>query len=207
MAEDAKDPLSRYLEAAMGLTELTRQRAEAIVKRILEQGDLASNPRELVEDLLQRSQDNREAIAELVRSETERAMKRMGLATQGDVRELREQLEAVRRQLGEAEDRAADAEAGEEAVGRSEAEERAKRTAAERTGEEPAEAPAAQPAKEAAKRTAKRATAEKATKKKTTGKKATAKRAGSEEATGTSAREAAKRTARETTGGGDEDTA
>ena len=37
MAKDAKDPLSRYFEAAMGLTELTRKRAEKIVKSVVKQ--------------------------------------------------------------------------------------------------------------------------------------------------------------------------
>lgn len=126
--EDPKDPLSRYLEAAVGLTELTRKRAERIVRNVVKKGEAAGNPKQLVEDLLERSGENREALVTLVRGETERAMRAMGLATRNDVERLEQQLRALRRQLAEA----------EETAGTTEAQERAKRTAAKRTAEETA---------------------------------------------------------------------
>ena len=116
MAKDAKDPLSRYFEAAMGLTDLTRQRAEKLVRNVMAQGEAAGNPRELVENLLERSTENREALATLVRGETKRAMKAMGLATQNDVERLEQQLRAVRRQLAEASEERAASQAADEAA-------------------------------------------------------------------------------------------
>lgn len=99
-----KDPLSRYLEAAMGLTDLTRRRAEKLVRSVLEQGEAAGNPKELVEDLLERSNENRGALVTLIRGETRRAMKAMGLATTNDVERLEQQLKALRRQLADAQE-------------------------------------------------------------------------------------------------------
>lgn len=112
MADDAgdapNDPLSRYLEAAMGLTDLTRKRAEKVVRGLIEQGEAADNPRELVENLLERSQENREILVALVRGETRRVMKAMGLATSNDVERLEQQVKALRRQLAETDERAAE---------------------------------------------------------------------------------------------------
>lgn len=104
-SEPTSDPLSRYLEAAMGLTDLTRKRAEQVVRGLLKQGEAADNPRELVENLLERSQENRDTLVALVRGETRRAMKAMGLATTNDVERLEQQLRALRRQLAESEAR------------------------------------------------------------------------------------------------------
>lgn len=157
--EEPKDPLSRYFEAAMGLTELTRKRAEKVVRGLTKQGEEAGNPRELVENLLERSQENREALVTLVRSETKRAMKAMGLATSNDVQRLEQQLKALRRELADAREETVGAteaqERVEEAAGPSEAQERAKETAAERTAEGTSEA-TEKPAKKAAKKATKK---------------------------------------------------
>lgn len=114
--EDPKDPLSRYFEAAMGLTDLTRKRAERLVRNLVEQGQEAGNPRELVENLLARSNENRGTLVALIRGETERAMKAMGLATTNDVERLEQQVRALRRQLADAEETAE--QAGEVSSGK-----------------------------------------------------------------------------------------
>ncbi len=99
------DAFSRYVEAATGLTKVTKATAEGIVRNLVEQGQLAaSNPQELVEGLLERSQENRETLANIVRSETERAVRRMGLATRNDVERLQRQVGDLRRKLREAEE-------------------------------------------------------------------------------------------------------
>lgn len=157
MAKDAKDPLSRYFEAAMGLTELTRKRAEKLVRNVMAQGEAAGNPRELVENLLERSTENREALTTLVRGETKRAMKAMGLATQNDVERLEQQLRAVRRQLAEADEERAAARTADEAP----------KKVAKKAPKKAAKKAAKKSAKKAAKKTAKKA-AKKTARKKTT---------------------------------------
>ncbi|HEX2029065.1 MAG TPA: hypothetical protein VHF25_13810 [Nitriliruptorales bacterium] len=127
------DALSRYLEAVTGITKVTRTKAERIVRNLAKQGEAAArNPQELVEQLLQRSQENREALSGLVRSETRKAIKAMGLATRNDVERLQRQLSDVRRAVaeeGSTRKRAAKATAG----GRSGAKKAAKKTAARKT--------------------------------------------------------------------------
>lgn len=98
------EPLARYIEAATGLTKMTRETAEKVVRGLVEQGQTAArDPQELVEQLVERSQANRQALVGIVRSETKRAVKRMGLATQADVERLQRQVGDLRRKLREAE--------------------------------------------------------------------------------------------------------
>ncbi len=81
--------LQRYLETASGLTQVTRQRAEQVVKGLVKQGEVAADQLEkTVDELLRRSEDNRRAIARLVRVETEKVVNRLGLARQRDVERL-----------------------------------------------------------------------------------------------------------------------
>lgn len=119
-----RDPFSRYVETA---TQVTRQTAERIVRSLWKQGE-GTGEKGLVDDLLERSQGNREAIAELVRAETKRVISAMGLATRDDVERLEQEIAELRQPA-----------AGEEAAGRLEAEtlrgtrEAAKKTAARTT--------------------------------------------------------------------------
>ena len=94
----ANDALNRYIEAAAGITQLTRTRAQQIVKQLMQQTEIVSGPAtELVDDLVDRSRQNREAIAAIVRTETNRAIKAMGLATRSEVDRLQRQVTELRR--------------------------------------------------------------------------------------------------------------
>lgn len=87
----------RYLDVATGFTEVTRKRAERVVRGLVKQGEVAADQVErTVDDLLRRSERNRQVIGTLVRNETERAVDRLGLARQRDVTRLEEELERVR---------------------------------------------------------------------------------------------------------------
>ncbi|MGH3441786.1 MAG: hypothetical protein ACRDUY_07030 [Nitriliruptorales bacterium] len=98
------DPLRRYVEAATGLTQVTKSAAERIVKNLVQQGAAAgNNPQELVEHLLERSRENREALMTTVRSETRRLVKSMGVASQDDVERLEDEVRELRRKLRESE--------------------------------------------------------------------------------------------------------
>lgn len=125
------DPLSRYIEAATGLTQVTKSKAEQIVKGLVNQGTaVTGNAQGLVDDLLERSQENRDALLTLVRSETKRVIKAMGLASASDVERLQRQLADLRRRLAE---REAGGTTGEEAAAESSAKKAAKKTAKKKT--------------------------------------------------------------------------
>jgi polyhydroxyalkanoate synthesis regulator phasin len=89
----------RYLDAASGLTHMTQQRAERVIKNLVKQGEVAAERAEkAVDELLKRSEQNRDAIAAIVRNETEKAVGRLGLARQRDVERLERKIAQLERQ-------------------------------------------------------------------------------------------------------------
>jgi polyhydroxyalkanoate synthesis regulator phasin len=91
----------RYIEAASGLTDMTQQRAERVVKSLVKQGEVAAERAEkAVDELLSRSEQNRKAFSGVVRSETEKAIGRLGVARQRD-------LDRLERRIAQLEQRAA----------------------------------------------------------------------------------------------------
>ena len=154
------DAVQRYLDAASGLTELTRSKAEQVVKQLVKSGEAAGDQvGELVEDLVERQRQNREAISSLVKNETTRVVHSMGLVTGEEMERMQRQVADLKRE-----------------VERMEAETAAKKTAAKKTTKSTAK-------KTAAKKTAAKKTAKKTTK--TTAKKAAPRKAPSSGATDT----------------------
>ncbi|MDP3712791.1 MAG: phasin family protein [Mycobacteriales bacterium] len=95
-----RDALKSYLALANGVTELTKQRAVTAAKQLVAQGEAtASQVQELAEDLLQQSKQNREAVTALVRFEVDKALGRVGLATQDEVEALKAKVKALEAQL------------------------------------------------------------------------------------------------------------
>ncbi len=78
MAES--DPWKRYLEAGLELTQVTRDRAEKLVKDLVKAGDVQRHEaQDRVEALLERSRKTTDAIAEAVRVEVMQQMANLGL--------------------------------------------------------------------------------------------------------------------------------
>jgi polyhydroxyalkanoate synthesis regulator phasin len=164
--------LHRYAEAASGLTHLTTAKAEQIAKQLVKSGEAAQDQMgELVEELLERQKKNREAIAALVKSETNRAVRAMGLATNKEVERLQRQVADMKRELNRVE--------GQVGAAKKTAKKASKKSSRK---------------KAAKKGTRKKASAKKATSKKASAKKATRKKASAKKATGKKA------TARKSTG-------
>jgi polyhydroxyalkanoate synthesis regulator phasin len=162
------EAVNRYLEAASGLTNLTASKAESIVKQLVRSGEAASDQvSELVDDLMERRRKNRDAIAALVKSETTRAVRAMGLATGREVERLQKQVADLKREV-----RSAAAGTGLPGT--------ARRTTAKKATRASSDSPAASP-DEASAAPAKKATGKKATAKKSTAKKSTAKEVDREE--------------------------
>jgi polyhydroxyalkanoate synthesis regulator phasin len=69
-----------YLQAGMEVTEVTRKRAEQIVRDLVKAGEVqAHEAGERVEELLDRSRKTTEAFGERVRNEVQRQMEALGL--------------------------------------------------------------------------------------------------------------------------------
>lgn len=103
--------LQRYLDAASGLSNLTKGRAEQIARQLVKSGEAATDQvGDLVEELMERQKENRDAVTQLVKAETQRAVRAMGLATNEELERLQRQVADLRRQLAAAEKAAAAAE-------------------------------------------------------------------------------------------------
>lgn len=88
------DPLRRYVEAGMALTQLTRARAEAMVKDLVRAGEVQrEQAQDRVEELLDRSRRSTEGLIGLVRKEVAQQLSSMGFATREDLEKLEARLE------------------------------------------------------------------------------------------------------------------
>ena len=154
--------LQKYLDAASGLTNLTTAKAEQIAKGLVRSGEAASDQvGDIVDDLMDRQRTNRDAVAALVKSETNRAVRSMGFATSAEVERLQKQVADLKRELAKV-----SAAGGTEPAAAS--------TGAKKTGK-----------KTSAKKTAAKKTAKKTGAKKTGAKKTGAKKTGAKKATKT----------------------
>ena len=87
------DMLRRYLDAGMAFTQLTRARAEAIVKDLVKAGELQrEQTQDALEDLLERSRKNTDQLRDLVRKEIREQLASIGLATKDDIARLERKL-------------------------------------------------------------------------------------------------------------------
>ena len=83
------DRLKRYLDAGVSFSEMTRSRAQSIVKDLVRAGEVQrEQTQEWVEELVDRSRKNREHLVGLVRREVSEQLANMGLATKADLARL-----------------------------------------------------------------------------------------------------------------------
>jgi polyhydroxyalkanoate synthesis regulator phasin len=83
------ETLKRYLDAGMAFTQLTRARAEEIVKDLVKRGELRREQvQEQVDELLDRSRQNTEMLVGMVRKEISDQLGNLGLATKDDIKRL-----------------------------------------------------------------------------------------------------------------------
>ena len=89
------DILKRYLEAGAEFTNMTRKRAEAIVRDLVKAGEVqTAEAQQWVNDLVSQSRENTEAIVDIVRKEIADQLAALGLATRDDLERLEARLSA-----------------------------------------------------------------------------------------------------------------
>lgn len=87
--------LKRYIDAGMAFTQMTRDRAEAIVKELVKAGDVQrEQAHERVEELVDRGRKSSDALFEMVRKEIAKQLTGMGLVTRADLAEFEARLKA-----------------------------------------------------------------------------------------------------------------
>jgi len=78
MAEN--EGLRRYIDAGMALTQITRARAEELVRELIKTGELErGRAQEWVEDLVRSSRERSEGFVHLVRNEVRSQLEDLGL--------------------------------------------------------------------------------------------------------------------------------
>ena len=89
------DPLRKYVEAGIAFTQLTKTKAEAIVRELVKAGDVQrEQAQDRVEELLDRSRKSTESMGDMIRKELAQQLSSMGFATKADVEALEARLEA-----------------------------------------------------------------------------------------------------------------
>ena len=87
------DLLKKYLDAGLAFTQMTQQRAEAIIKDLVKAGEVqAEQATARRNELMERSRENTERMFESIRREVRDQVKALGLATQSDVAALRKEI-------------------------------------------------------------------------------------------------------------------
>ena len=91
-----RDAIKRYVDAAQSLTEVPRERAERIAKRLAGNGMIdPTQIRSVASDLVERSRENSRRVTEMVTSEIRRQVSRIGFATQDDIERLGRRVQAL----------------------------------------------------------------------------------------------------------------
>jgi polyhydroxyalkanoate synthesis regulator phasin len=76
------DLFKRYLDAGIAFTEMTRERAQAIVKEWVNAGEVPmQRADDFIEDIVERSRQNTAAIVSLVQAQVQDQLSALGLAT------------------------------------------------------------------------------------------------------------------------------
>ena len=80
------DGLRRYVEAATALTQITRARAEELVRELIKAGEVERHrAQDWVETLVKTSRDRSEALVDTVRGEVRQQLKELGFTNVDDL--------------------------------------------------------------------------------------------------------------------------
>jgi len=92
------DMLKRYLDAGVAFTKMSRGRAEGIINDLVKNGEIRrENAQQRVDELVERSRRNTEALVDLVRRELRDQLGAMGLATKADIKRIETRLDSLAR--------------------------------------------------------------------------------------------------------------
>ncbi|MEU8227546.1 polyhydroxyalkanoate synthesis protein PhaF [Kribbella sp. NPDC048915] len=107
------DAVRGYVQLASGLTEVTKQKAQAAAKALLQQtgaDSLTTKASELADEIVATSKSNRQLLQAIVSNEVEGAVARLGFVRSEEVAGLTRRVKALETELAEL--RAAAAESG-----------------------------------------------------------------------------------------------
>ena len=90
----------QYLQALASLSELTRAQAERVAALLAKQGEVQSaQVGRVAEDMMRRTQKNREILTRLVQREVKRQLGVLGMATRDEVARLQQRVRALEQEI------------------------------------------------------------------------------------------------------------
>jgi polyhydroxyalkanoate synthesis regulator phasin len=90
----------QYLQALASLSDLTRTQAERVAALLAKQGEVQSaQVGRVAEDLMRRTQKNREIMSRLVQREVKRQLGVLGMATRDEVARLQQRIRALEQEV------------------------------------------------------------------------------------------------------------
>jgi polyhydroxyalkanoate synthesis regulator phasin len=90
----------QYMQALASLSDLTRTQAERVASLLAKQGELQSaQVNRVTEDLMRRTQKNREILTRLVQREVKRQLGVLGMASRDEVARLQQRVRALEQQV------------------------------------------------------------------------------------------------------------
>jgi polyhydroxyalkanoate synthesis regulator phasin len=90
----------QYLQALASLSDLTRTQAERVASLLAKQGEVQSaQVNRVAEDLMRRTQKNREIMTRLVQREVKRQLGVLGMASRDEVARLQQRVRALEQEL------------------------------------------------------------------------------------------------------------
>ena len=103
-----RDELKRVALFGSGVAELTRYRAEQMVKELVKAGDVRREQASgVVKDLLERTRENRAEVRSMIQAEFKNQMKNLGVAGKRDVERLERRVERLEARIKELRERPA----------------------------------------------------------------------------------------------------
>jgi polyhydroxyalkanoate synthesis regulator phasin len=91
-----RDAIKRYVEAAQSITEIPRERAERVARRLAGSGLIDREQiRGVASDLVDRSRENRRKLTDFITREIRRQVTRVGFASKSEVERLRQRVQAL----------------------------------------------------------------------------------------------------------------
>ena len=103
------DDIRGYLQMASGLTEVTAAKAREIAMTLVGQGmslgtkapDVVGQVQELADDLVATSKGNRDLLTNMIRSEVDKAVGRMGFVREDELAALRRHVQRLELEVGD----------------------------------------------------------------------------------------------------------
>ena len=91
------DLIKKTLLAGLGLAVLTKEKVEELAKEMAEKGKLTEKEgKELVDSLLRRAEEARNELEAKIHGHVQDAVKKLNLATKGDIEELAARIDELR---------------------------------------------------------------------------------------------------------------